>query len=90
MNSIAKRSHNFAFYIMIFKSLCPLWPKNLLNPYNPWLIIRALRVYSWFNLKNKTKPNKANFLETKPHSKPKNGDFRQIYDNLFMQNKANL
>ena len=22
MNSIAKRSHNFAFYIMIFKSLC--------------------------------------------------------------------
>ncbi len=28
--------------------------------------------------KPKTKPNKANFLEVKPHSKRKNGDFRQI------------
>ena len=40
--------------------------------------------------KAKTKPNKANFLEVKTHSKPKNEDFRQILENLFMQNKANF
>ena len=37
----------------------------------------------------KTNPNEPNFLEDKPRSKPDNGDFRQIYENLFMQNEPN-
>ena len=37
----------------------------------------------------KTNPNEPNFSEDKTHSKPKNGDFRQIYENLFMQNEPN-
>ncbi len=37
----------------------------------------------------KTNPNEPNFLDTNPHSKPKNGDFRQIQNNLFMQNEPN-
>ncbi len=37
----------------------------------------------------KTNPNEPNFPEVKPHSKPKNKDFRQIYENLFMQNEPN-
>ena len=38
----------------------------------------------------KTNPNEPNFLEGKTDSKPKNEDFRQIYDNLFMQNEPNF
>ena len=38
----------------------------------------------------KTNPNEPNFSEAKPDSKPKNRDFRQFYDNLFMQNEPNL
>ncbi len=37
----------------------------------------------------KTNPNEPNFPDTQPRSKPKNEDFRQIYDNLFMQNEPN-
>ena len=37
----------------------------------------------------KTNPNEPNFSEAKPHSKPKNQHFRQIYENLFMQNEPN-
>ena len=37
----------------------------------------------------KTNPNEPNFLETNPRSKPKNEDFRQILQNLFMQNEPN-
>ena len=38
--------------------------------------------------KAKTKPFKAIFLDPNLGFKPKNKDFRQIYKNLFMQNKA--
>jgi len=37
----------------------------------------------------KTNPNEPNFLEGKPYSKRENGGFRQIYENLFMQNEPN-
>ncbi len=39
--------------------------------------------------KPKTNPNKAKFSDPKPHSKPKNKDFRQIQTTLFMQNEPN-
>ncbi len=37
----------------------------------------------------KTNPNEPNFSEDKSPSKPKNRDFRQILQNLFMQNEPN-
>ncbi len=42
---------------------CPLWPNNLLNPRNPWLIISVIRVNSWLNQNMKTKPKQS---QTKP------------------------
>ena len=50
-----------------------------------------MRLQKTLNMQNepKTNPNEPNFSEAKTHSKPKNEDFRQIQNNLFMQNKAN-
>ena len=76
--SIAKRSLNFA-------TLC-------LYAFVP-LQLRALSALRGETPENenepKTNPNEPNFSDTKPRSKRNNGDFRQIQNNLFMQNEPN-
>ncbi len=73
-------------FIYLKVALCPLWPKNLLNPYNPWLIIRVLRELRGETKKSKTNPKRTQtnpiFWRTNPILSPKMGifdKFRQTF-----------
>ncbi len=73
MNSIAKRyQNNDQLSINNYHLKGSLWPKNLLNP---WLKLVSISVYSWFNLKNKTKPKQS---QTKPFFQTPIFDFIEI------------
>ena len=81
---ITNQLHKYKIYLYFFfrilinlcVSLCPLWLKS------------AQKMLQKCH-KSKTNPNEPNCLEDKTDSKPKNEDFRQIYENLFMQNEPN-
>ncbi len=71
--------------------LCPLWPKFRVYSFKSVVINYCLFVSFVSFVVNlpkmqnepKTNPNEPNFLEVKAHSKPKNGAYRQIQENLF-------
>jgi len=73
--------------IPLFSSRCHsgLDPESISTPFLEANVTKMLQLQN----EPKTNPNEPNFSEAKPHSKPKNQHFRQIYENLFMQNEPN-